>query len=386
MSKALRIGIIAGEASGDNLGAGLMRAIRARHPDCVFEGIGGPAMCQLGFHSFYAMERLSVMGFVEPLGRLPELLKMERNLRQHFIARPPDVFIGIDSPGFNLRFEEPLRQAGIPTVHYVSPSIWAYREKRVHRIKRAVDLMLVLFPFETEIYRRHAIPVEFVGHPLADDIGFDDQREAARRTLHIGQDATVIALLPGSRANELKRLGPVFLRTALACRERHPRLQFILPCAGPERRRQMERLVRREGCESLVRLLDGNAQNAMAAADLVLMSSGTATLEALLLNRPMVICYKLAPLTYALASRMVRIPHVGLPNLLAGRELLPEFLQHAVTVGNLLPAIEKLLADNSGGEDLQAEFRRIHTSLRCQASERAADAVLRLCRVSGTSE
>ena len=379
MTKVLRIGIIAGESSGDNLGADLMRVLQQRNPDTVFEGIGGPAMLARGFHSFFPMERLSVMGFVEPLGRLPELLRIDKTLRQHFLAQPPDLFIGIDSPGFNLRFEEALHQGGIRTAHYVSPSVWAYREKRIHRIKRAVDLMLVLFPFETAIYETHGVPVEYVGHPLADSIGFEDQRDAARQQLQIDPQGTVIALLPGSRANELKRLGPVFLQTAKALQQKTPGLRFILPCAGPERYRQMQAMLAQENCTDQVQLLDGQAQTAMSAADLVLMSSGTATLEAMLLNRPMVICYKLAPLTYALASRMVKIPHVGLPNLLAQKALVPEFLQHAVTVENLQSAIERMLADDAAVADLQSEFRQIHQQLRCQASERAADAVLRLC-------
>ncbi|MEX2130256.1 MAG: lipid-A-disaccharide synthase, partial [Pseudohongiellaceae bacterium] len=245
MIKALRIGIIAGEKSGDNLGAALISAIRQQHPQVSFEGIGGEAMLAAGFHSFFPMERLSVMGFVEPLARLPELLRMEKFMREHFLADPPDVFIGIDSPGFNLRIEESLRKSGIRTVHYVSPSVWAYREKRIHRIKRAVDLMLVLFPFEKSIYETHGIGVEFVGHPLADQIGFEDRQASARARLGIDPLSTVITLMPGSRGSELKRLGPVFLRTARRCLEQRPQLEFLLPCAGAERLAQMQDLVKR---------------------------------------------------------------------------------------------------------------------------------------------
>lgn len=382
MNKPLRIGIIAGEKSGDNLGAALMEAIQLRQPQTRFEGIGGPAMLGRGFHSFFSMERLSVMGFVEPLGRLPELLRMERQLKRHFLAAPPDVFIGIDSPGFNLRFEEPLRRAGIPTVHYVSPSVWAYREQRIHRIKRAVDLMLVLFPFEEEIYRRHGIAVEFLGHPLADQIEPADRKQECRQRLGLADAATVLALLPGSRANELKRLGPVFLETARRLRLARPGLQVLIPCAGPERMAQMQRQLEAAGLQEGFQLLPGDAQGAMAAADVVLLSSGTATLEALLLKRPMVICYRLAPLTYAIASRMLKVPYVGLPNLLAGRQLVPEFIQDQVTADNLAESIEGLLrdlADGRVGADLIGEFELIHQRLRRGASERAAAAVLRLC-------
>ncbi|MFM1895555.1 MAG: hypothetical protein RLZZ385_629 [Pseudomonadota bacterium] len=381
MTRPLRIGILAGEKSGDNLGAGLMAAIQARHPQCRFEGIGGPAMIALGFHSLFPMERLSVMGFIEPLGRLPELLRIDRQLARHFIANPPDVFIGIDSPGFNLRFEERLRRHGIKTVHYVSPSVWAYGEKRILRIRRAVDLMLVLFPFETMIYEANDVPVTYVGHPLADSIGPESRTEAARQALGLAADDTVITLMPGSRGTEIKRLAPVLLTTARQLLMQRPQLKLLLPCAGVEHQAPLQRLIADHGLEGRVSLLDGNAHGAIAAADVVVLASGTATLEALLLKRPMVVCYRLSSLTYALASRMIRIPYVGLPNLLAGRRLVPELLQADLTPTNLMAAVNRILAGKDDREALLEEYERIHSMLRCNASQQAADAVLQLCGV-----
>ncbi len=381
MNKPLRIGILAGEKSGDNLGADLIRAIRRLHPDCQFEGIAGVAMQAQGCISLYPMERLSVMGFVEPLSRLPELLRIKKGLLQHFSDQPPDVFIGIDSPGFNLRVEKELRARGIKTVHYVSPSVWAYGARRIHKIKRAVDLMLALFPFETAIYKQHGVAVECTGHPLADSIDFSDRGPAARLKLGFEPQDTVIALLPGSRANEISRLGPVFLQTAKHCLQSQPRLKFVIPCAGPESLKQIQHLVKEENCQSAVTLLDGDAHTAISAADVVLLASGTATLETMLLKRPMIICYKLAPLTYALISRMLKVPYMGLPNLLAGRQLVPEFRQHDVSVANLSAALEKLLHVDGNRQELLESFNTIHRQLRTNASVKAATAILRLCGV-----
>ena len=332
-----------------------------------------------GFHSHFPMERLSVMGFVEPLGRLPELLRIDHRWSRHFIENPPDVFVGIDSPGFNLRFEERLRRHGIRTVHYVSPSVWAYGEKRIVKIRRAVDLMLVLFPFETMIYEANDVPVSYVGHPLADSIGFESRHGEARRVLALDDGDTVITLMPGSRHTEIRRLAPTMLDSAREIQRGMPGLKVLLPCAGPELQSALEQLVRAHGCQDMVRLLDGQAQQAIAAANVVVLASGTATLETLLLKRPMVICYRLSTLTYALASRMVKVPYVGLPNLLAGRRLVPEYLQHDLSVANVTGAIRRLLAGQDDREGVMAEFDRIHRMLRCNASEQAAAAVLRLC-------
>ncbi|MBL4820415.1 MAG: lipid-A-disaccharide synthase [Gammaproteobacteria bacterium] len=380
MDNPLRFGIIAGEKSGDNLGAGLMRAIQHKYPNCEFEGIGGPAMKALGFKSMYPMERLSVMGFIEPLGRLPELLRMQRQLKKHFTDNPPDAFIGIDSPGFNIRFEKSLRERNIKTVHYVSPSVWAYAEKRIKEIKQAVDLMLVLFPFEEAIYLANDVEVKVVGHPLADSISFEDNRDIARTSLGFNSSDTVIALMPGSRSNEIKRLGPVFIRTAKQLQLNRPGLKFVLPCASADGKAQVQSLLKIERGETLVKLVEGDAQDAIAASDLVLLASGTATLETMLLKRLMVVCYKLSPLTYAIASRMLKVPYVGLPNLLAGKLLVPEFMQNAVTEDNLCAEIERLLDDDPQRRKVLVRFEEIHREIAGNANERAADAILGFCQ------
>ncbi len=380
----MRIAMIAGETSGDILGAGLMQAILRICPDARFEGIGGPRMLALGFHSFVPMERLSVMGFIEPLGRLPELLRIKKNLETHFIASPPDVFVGIDSPGFNLRIEKVLHDSGIRTVHYVSPSVWAWGQKRIHKIAQAVDLVLALFPFETAIYDRHNVPVRFIGHPLADTIEIrtdDDARQQQMRVeLGLSGAGNVIALMPGSRRDEIRRLGSVFFATAQRCLERDPKLRFVIPCANAERRAQVEQMLGEDEIARQVRqsflVLDGHSHEAMLAADVVLLASGTATLEAMLLKRPMVVCYKLAPLTYALASRMLKVPYVALPNLLAGERLVPEFLQDQVTVENLQRELLALLGDGEGRQLLAQRFGAIHLDIRRDASAEAARAVL----------
>ncbi len=380
----MRIAMIAGETSGDILGAGLMQAILRICPDARFEGIGGPRMLALGFHSFVPMERLSVMGFIEPLGRLPELLRIKKNLETHFIASPPDVFVGIDSPGFNLRIEKVLHDSGIRTVHYVSPSVWAWGQKRIHKIAQAVDLVLALFPFETAIYDRHNVPVRFIGHPLADTIEIrtdDDARQQQMRVeLGLSGAGNVIALMPGSRRDEIRRLGSVFFATAQRCLERDPKLRFVIPCANAERRAQVEQMLGEDESARQVRqsflVLDGHSHEAMLAADVVLLASGTATLEAMLLKRPMVVCYKLAPLTYALASRMLKVPYVALPNLLAGERLVPEFLQDQVTVENLQRELFALLADVERRQLLAQRFGAIHLDIRRDASAEAARAVL----------
>ena len=380
----MRIGMIAGETSGDILGAGLMQAIRRSCPEARFEGIGGPRMLAEGFHSFFPMERLSVMGFIEPLGRLPELLQIKKTLVQHFANTMPDVFIGIDSPGFNLRIEQNLHDLGIRTVHYVSPSVWAWGQKRIHKIARAVDLMLALFPFETQIYEQHHVPVRFVGHPLADTIALDSgnatQKHDARVQLGLADDATVIALLPGSRRDEISRLGPVFIATALRCLARNPALRFVIPCANAERRQQVQELLGAHAFGEQFLVFEGNSHQAMLAAEMVLLASGTATLEAMLLKRPMVVCYRLAALTWFLASRMLKVPYVSLPNLLAGERLVPEFLQDAVTVDNLGRELQRLLDNPQEQSELSTRFQQIHSTIRRDASAQAAEAVLQLVR------
>jgi lipid-A-disaccharide synthase len=369
---ALRIALVAGEASGDILGSGLMRAIKAHHPDAQFIGVGGPLMEAEGMTSYFPMERLSVMGLVEVLGRLKELLARRKLLIQTLIDEKPDVFIGIDAPDFTLNIELKLRQAGIKTVHYVSPSVWAWRQKRVLKIREGCDLMLTLLPFEARFYEEKGVPVRFVGHPLADTIPLEADRAAARAELGLGE-GPVVALMPGSRGGEVGRLGALFFEAAERMLAQRPNLRFVLPCASPQRRAQIEELL--QGRDLPLTLLDGRSHVALAACDAVLIASGTATLEALLYKRPMVVAYRLAPLTYWILKRMVKSPYVSLPNLLAQRLLVPELLQDAATADALAQTLLPLL-DN--GAEQTAGFDALHRTLRRDASNQAADAVLSL--------
>ncbi|TXR41057.1 lipid-A-disaccharide synthase [Ectopseudomonas mendocina] len=373
MSRPIRVALVAGEASGDILGCGLMQAIKQRHPDAEFIGVGGARMEAEGLKSFFPMERLAVMGLVEVLGRLFELLRRRRQLARELIAAKPDVFIGIDAPDFNLGLELKLRRAGIKTVHYVSPSVWAWRQKRVLKIREACDLMLTLFPFEAQFYDEHKVPVRFVGHPLADAIPQQADRAAAREALDLPQDEPVVALMPGSRGGEVARLGELFLDAAIRLRALRPGIRFLLPCATPERRVQLEQML--AGRDLPLTLLNGRSHEALAACDAVLIASGTATLEALLYKRPMVVAYRVAPLTYRILKRLVKSPYISLPNLLAERLLVPELIQDAATPEALAQAVAPLI---DGGQVQTEGFDVIHRALRRDASVLAADAVLKL--------
>ncbi|MBE8594128.1 lipid-A-disaccharide synthase [Pseudomonas sp. MAFF 301449] len=368
----LRIALVAGEASGDILGAGLMRALKAQHPAVEFIGVGGPLMQAEGLASYFPMERLSVMGLVEVLGRLRELLARRKLLIQTLIEEKPDVFIGIDAPDFTLNIELKLRQAGIKTVHYVSPSVWAWRQKRVLKIREGCDLMLTLLPFEARFYEEQGVPVRFVGHTLADDIPLQADRAAARAQLGL-PDGPLVALMPGSRGGEVGRLASVFFDAAERLQALKPGVRFVLPCASPQRRVQIETLL--EGRNLPLTLLDGQSHLALAACDAVLIASGTATLEALLYKRPMVVAYRLAALTFWILKRMVKSPYISLPNLLAQRLLVPELLQDDATPEALAQTLLPLI---DGGEEQTRGFDEIHRTLRRDASNQAADAVLTL--------
>ena len=368
----LCVALVAGEASGDILGSGLMRALKARHPHVRFIGVGGPLMEAEGLQSYFPMERLAVMGLVEVLGRLRELLKRRKELIQTLIDEKPDVFIGIDAPDFTLNIELQLRKVGIKTVHYVSPSVWAWRQKRVLKIREGCDLMLTLLPFEARFYEEQGVPVRFVGHPLADTIPLDADRQAARAALGL-PPGPLVALMPGSRGGEVGRLGALFLDAAERLRQWVPGVRFVSPCANPARRAQLEQML--EGRELPVTLLDGQSHQALAACDAVLIASGTATLEALLYKRPMVVAYRLAPLTYWILKRMVKSPYVSLPNLLAQRPLVPELLQDAATPEALAQTLAPLVAE---GAQQTEGFDQIHRTLRRDASNQAAEAVLAL--------
>ncbi len=374
----MRIAMVAGETSGDMLGAGLVKSLKERYPDAEFEGIGGPLMQAHGFNSFVPMERLSVMGLVEVLGRLFELLKVRRDLIKHWIANPPDVFIGIDSPDFTLTLEEKLRAAGIKTVHYVSPSVWAWRQKRVLKIERAVDLMLTLFPFEARFYEQHDVPVKFVGHHLADKIPFETPIAPAREILGLDASGPVVCLMPGSRGSEVQRLGELFLRTAELMRRRRPELQFIIPAASVERRNQIEALLADYPVNLPVKVVLGQSHTCMAAADAILLASGTATLEAMLLKKPMVVSYIVAPLTYHILKRLVTQEYLSLPNLLAGRELVPEYIQHEATAEHLSAALLVRLEDSDAAHQLHETYLFIHRQLKRDADHEAAAAIAEL--------
>ena len=379
MADSIQFGIVAGERSGDILGASLIVALRARYPDAEFIGIGGPDMESQGCRSLFPMERLSVMGFVEPLGRLPELLRIKRKLESYFKAFPPSVFIGIDSPDFNLRVEGTLRSHGIATVHYVSPSVWAYRKNRIHKIKRAVDLMLTLFPFETAIYDEFGITATCIGHPLADQIGFEDKTALARQSLGISDSEQVVSLLPGSRASEIERLAPIFFSGAVNTLRSMPKLRFLIPFSGEESRLCIERAMGRLSIflGEQFRLVE-NSREAMAAADFSVMASGTATLEAMLLRKPMAVFYQLAPITHLIASRVVDVPHIALPNLLAGDRLVSEFIQREVTESAVEGQILDFFSNPDAFEDALRQFGCLHKGLRKDASDAAAAAISKL--------
>ncbi|MEH6813214.1 MAG: lipid-A-disaccharide synthase, partial [Motiliproteus sp.] len=317
----MRIALVAGEASGDIIGAGLIKALKNRHPDIQFEGIGGPLMIEQGMESFFPMERLSVMGLVEVLGRFRELLGIRNQLRDRWLANPPDILIGIDAPDFNLSLERQLKEQGIATCHYVSPSVWAWREGRVKKIARSTDLMLCLLPFEKAFYDRHKVDARFIGHPLADEIPLETDTATARQQLGLDLDDTWVAMLPGSRGGEVERLAPLFLKAARWLLQRQPQLNFLIPAANDERYQQLKEML--DGQQLPVQLVMGQSRTVMQASDAVLMASGTASLEGMLLKKPMVVAYRLAPLTYAIASRMLKIAYMSLPNLLANEPLVP---------------------------------------------------------------
>jgi lipid-A-disaccharide synthase len=378
---AYRVAIVAGETSGDQLGAALIAALRERCPELQVRGVCGPLMAALGCEALASANELSVMGLAEVLAHLPRLLGLRRRLRREFSAWRPEVFIGIDAPEFNLGLAAQLHKAGVKTVQYVSPQVWAWRESRVSHIARTCDLVLCLLPFEPPFYARHAVRAEFVGHPLADQIPLDVDRVAARQGLGLEARASVIALLPGSRSGEVARLAPDFLAAASLLAQRLPAAQFILPVAATQLRSSLDNALHRSGLPpGRIRLLDGQARAALQAADVALVASGTASLEALLCDCPMVVAYRVSPVTAFMlrALRMVRLPYFSLPNLLAGAPLVPEFLQEQVTPAALAGAVQRQLEDEAERSMLRARFRAIHESLRQGGAARAARAVLQL--------
>jgi len=376
--RPLTIALVVGETSGDILGAGLIRALKARHPDARFVGVAGPLMQAEGCEVWYEMEELAVMGIVEVLGRLRRLLTIRKDLTQRFTALRPDVFVGIDAPDFNITLEGNLKRAGIRTVHYVSPSVWAWRQKRVFKIGRNTDMVLAFLPFEKAFYDRFNVPCRFIGHTMADAMPLQPDKQAARRELGIADDAICLGLLPGSRGAEVEMLSADFLRAAQLLRQRYPALEIVVPLVNAKRRAQFEQIKAEVAPELPMHLLDGKGRQAMIASDAAILASGTAALECMLAKCPMVVGYRMKPFTFWLAKRLVKTPYVSLPNLLAGRELVKELLQDECQPQTLAAALEPLLHAGAERNALLETFTQLHQQIRWNADEQAADAVLEI--------
>ena len=368
--------LIAGEMSGDLLGADLMRGLRKIFPDAIFEGIGGPKMQAEGFHSLFEMERLSVMGLIEPLKRLPELLHIRRAIVSRYRSAPPTVFIGIDSPDFNTPIELKLRRTGIKTVHYVSPSVWAWRQGRIKTIKKAVDLMLTLLPFEAEFYKQHDVPVCFVGHPLASQIPLQPDTDSAKKQLQLDSHKPVLCVMPGSRAGEVALLADLFLEVAERIEQSVNGLQIVIPAANGSRYEQLKHILLRHEHLNVTLLLQ-QSHLAMESADAILLASGTTALEGMLFKKPMVVSYRLGALTYALVSPFIKTPFVSIPNLLAGEMLVPELIQSAATAEALAAAVINAL-DTDKNQALIARFDSMHEVLAVDSAALGAEAIRKL--------
>ncbi|KAA5949187.1 lipid-A-disaccharide synthase [Pantoea sp. Bo_2] len=377
-ARPLTIALVAGETSGDILGAGLIRALKARHPDARFVGVAGPLMQAEGCEAWYEMEELAVMGIVEVLGRLRRLLTIRRDLTRRFTELRPDVFVGIDAPDFNITLEGNLKRTGIRTIHYVSPSVWAWRQKRVFKIGRNTNLVLAFLPFEKAFYDRYNVPCRFIGHTMADAMPLQPDKQAARRHLGIADDALCLALLPGSRGAEVEMLSADFLKTAQLLRRHYPALEIVVPLVNARRREQFEKIKADVAPELPMHLLDGQGREAMIASDAALLASGTAALECMLAKCPMVVGYRMKPATFWLAKRLVKTPYVSLPNLLAGRELVKELLQDECQPEALAAALDPLLHAGPERKTLLQTFHELHQQIRWNADEQAADAVLEL--------
>lgn len=372
----IRVAMVAGEASGDLLAAHLITAIRSRLPEVELAGIGGPKMQAAGFDPWWPAEKLAVRGYAEVLRHYREITGIRRRLLRRLLEWRPDVFIGVDAPDFNLWLEQRLKTKGIPAVHYVSPSVWAWRGGRIAKIGKSVSHMLALFPFEPDIYRQQGIPVTYVGHPLADMIPLLPDRDGARERLNVTTDP-LFALLPGSRQSELQYLAETFVQTAARLHARFPQCSFLVPLASRETRAQFEQAIWKCGAQTLpFKLLFGHAQDALAACDAALVASGTATLEAALLRAPMVIAYRMSPLSWQMMRRMHYQPWIGLPNILAGRFVVPEFLQDDATPENLSQALTNLILDRGVRAAIAHEFEGLHEQLRQGTAEKAAGAIL----------
>lgn len=376
---SLRVGMVAGEASGDLLAAHLMAALKARRRDVAFAGIGGPRMQGEGFESHYPMEKLSVRGYGELIGHYREIMSIRRQLGRRLLEARPDLFIGVDSSGFNLGLERRMKEAGIPAVHYVSPSIWAWRGWRIREIARSVSHMLVMFPFEEPLYRKAGVPVTYVGHPLADVIPLESKKEEARAQLRLPAGRLVVAMLPGSRRSELHYMAASFVLAAHRFRQEVHDVHFVVPTVTRQTRDMFERALHEQQRTDLpLTLLFGHSHEALAAADVALVASGTAALEAALFKTPMVIAYKQSPITWAIMRRLLYLPYVGLPNILAGEKLVPELLQDAATPAALSAALLDLVRDGAARKRQVERFEEFHHLLRQNTAAKAAEAVLGL--------
>ena len=376
--KPIRIALVAGEASGDLLASHLIAALKARIPDAHFYGIGGPKMQAQCFEALWPSEKLAVRGYVEVLRHYREITGIRRDLLKRLKADKPDMFIGVDAPDFNLWLESKLKKSGITAIHFVSPSVWAWRRERVRKIADSISHLLALFPFEPEIYEPYRVPVSYVGHPLADVIPLDVSKAAARERLGLGDgNGPVFALLPGSRQSELQYMAETFIETGKLLLDKFPTAQFLVPLVSRETRNQFEAALWKQGAqEHPFKLLFGHAQDAMAASDAVLVASGTATLEAALIKRPMVITYKMSPWSWKKMNKMRYQPWVGLPNVLAGRFVVPELLQDDATPENLAQALVNMVKDKTYAEEIESCFRVIHQTLRQDTATKATEAIL----------
>lgn len=372
--KALTVALVAGETSGDILGAGLIRSLKKHHPNIQFVGIAGPQMQAEGCKAWYEMEELSVMGIVEVLGRLRRILAIRRDITKRLIELKPDIFIGIDAPDFNLSLEGKLKQAGIKTIHYVSPSVWAWKQKRVFKIKRNTNLILAFLPFEKAFYDKFDVPCRFIGHKMADDIPLEPDQTAMRQQLGIPLDCQCLALLPGSRHAEVMLLSEPFLKAAQLLRDQFPDLHIVVPLANEKRKQEFERIKAEIAPQLNVQLLDGHAREAMIASNAAILASGTVALECMLAKCPMVVGYKMKAFTFWLAKKLIKTPYVSLPNILAGKEIVPELLQHDCTPENIANHVLPFL--KSDNTELKATFLALHKQIRCNADEQAAQAVL----------
>ncbi|MEX3944166.1 lipid-A-disaccharide synthase [Paraburkholderia sp. BR10937] len=374
-TRPLRLAMVAGEPSGDLLASSLLAGLKARLPDTTqYYGIGGPRMTAAGFDAHWPMEKLSVRGYVEALRHIPEILRIRNELKHQLLAEPPDAFIGVDAPDFNFGLEHALRDAGIPTIHFVCPSIWAWRGGRIKKIQKAVDHMLCVFPFETALLEKSGVAASYVGHPLADEIPLEPDMPGARRTLGLPESGPVIAVLPGSRRSEINLIGPTFFDAMQIMQRREPALRFVMPAATPAIHAQLQELASAHQGLALT-IIDGQSQLAMTAADAILVKSGTVTLEAALLKKPMVISYKVPWLTGQIMRRQAYLPYVGLPNILAGRFVVPEILQHFATPEALADATLTQLQDEANRRTLTEVFTQMHLTLRQNTAERAAEVV-----------